>query len=144
MMHARNEIMPHLQEDHIDLLILDYLLGEGEFDSLQLVKQIYIRFPFLRVLISSSVESPAVVQLMSKAGARGFIGKSKSQIELIKVIRTVARGERYLNEDMIFQLDQIHESDKELHEFMEPRQEIGENPMTLKDLTQRELEVIRC
>lgn len=140
----RQEMMPAIERAEFDLLVLDYLLGDQELDGLQLVRQLHTHYPDLPILVSSSVESPAVVQLVIKAGARGYIGKSKDLSELICAIRQVAAGKRFLSYDMQLEIEKLQESDKELKEYIKPRTSNEDIPVLIRELSPRELEVIRC
>lgn len=140
----REEAIPALESGNIDLLVLDYLLREADLDGLQLIKHLRLRFPLLKILVSSAVESPAIVQLVIKAGVKGFIGKSKEQEELIDAIRHVAGGKRYLSADMQLELDKFHETDKEMISYLEPREEGEDIEVLIRELSPRELEVVRC
>lgn len=140
----REEAMPALETGNIDLLILDYLLREADLDGLQLIKHLRVRFPQLKILVSSSVESPAVVQLVIKAGVKGYIGKSKEHEELVEAIRQVGAGKRYLTADMQLELDKFHETDKEMLSYVEPRKEGDDIEVMIRQLSAREMEVVRC
>lgn len=147
MYKNRQEITPSLQNDEINLLVLDYLLAEDDFDGLMLVKHLRLHYPRLKILVSSAIESPAVVNQVIKAGVMGFIGKSKEQEELINAIRRVASGKRYLSTDMQYELDKFNEPDIEMLPYLEPhlRSSKGKDiEVLVRELTPREMEVIRC
>ncbi|MEG5569407.1 response regulator transcription factor [Enterobacter bugandensis] len=141
---SRHEMLTVLRNQEVDVLVLDYLLGENDVDGLVLIKQLLGHFPRLKILVSSSVESPGIVQLILRAGGRGFIGKSKSFGEIAGAIRTVAAGEKFITDDMHFQLDKIAETDGEMKMFIQPPAADESVERLLKTLTPREMEVIRC
>ncbi|CUU23637.1 MULTISPECIES: response regulator transcription factor [Duffyella] len=140
----REEMLTALQSVTVDVLVLDYLLADDEIDGLQMVRHLLTRHDKLKILVSTSLESVAVVQLLLKAGVRGFIGKSKEQSELLQAIRRVAQGERYLSEDMRDALEKAHSDDR--HKPDEPLTPgSGEALLTMmRDLSPREEEVLRC
>lgn len=142
---SRKEALPALESREIDLLILDYLLGDDELDGLKLIKHLRSRYPRLKIIVFSALESPAVVQLILKTGVQGFVGKSHEHDTLLKAIRTVGRGKTFLTDDMAVSLGYAAapgEKGKDIH-----RDESVEDtplPPLLHTLTERELEVVRC
>lgn len=138
------EAQSALEAGNIDLLVLDYLLQDADLDGLQLIKHLRLRFPKLKILVSSAMESPAIVQLVIKAGVKGFIGKSKEHEELVEAIRRVGKGKRYLSSDMQLKLDKFQETDKEMISYVEPRKEGEDIEVLIRELSPRELEVVRC
>ncbi|EJL82023.1 response regulator transcription factor [Pantoea sp. GM01] len=140
----RQQLMAFLQRHTVDVLVLDYMLGEDELDGLQMVKQLRVRYPELKILVSSAVEKPAIVQLLLKAGVHGFVGKSEDQEVLITALHQVCRNKHFLTADMLMEMDKFHESDREMHDYLLPRQMGDEITLILRELSPRELEVIRC
>ncbi|KTR88728.1 response regulator transcription factor [Pantoea dispersa] len=140
----RQQLMAFLQRQPIDILVLDYMLGEDQLDGLQMVKQLRLHYPQLKILVSSAVEKPAIVQLLLKAGVQGFVGKSHDQEVLIDAIHQICRGKRFLTPDMMLELDKFQESDREMHDYLAPRQAGDDITLLLRELSPREIEVIRC
>lgn len=140
----RQQLMTFLQSNAVDVLILDYMLGEEDLDGLQMVKQLRVRYPDLKILISSAVEKPAIVQLLLKAGVHGFVGKSEDQEVLIAALHQVCRNKRFLTADMLLEMDKFQESDREMHDYLLPREMGGDITLLLRELSPREIEVIRC
>jgi len=140
----RQQLMTFLQRHPLDILVLDYMLGEDQLDGLQMVKQLRLHYPQLKILVSSAVEKPAIVQLLLKAGVQGFVGKSHDQEVLIDAIHQICRGKRFLTPDMMLELDKFQESDREMHDYLMPRQAGDDISLLLRELSPREIEVIRC
>ena len=141
----RNDVIPYLARGEVDVLVLDYLLkGSDNTDGLQLVKHLILNYPTVKILLYTSVESPAVVQLVMKAGVKGFIGKSKELEELIHAIRYVAAGKIFLSADMQHELDKLAVSDKSMLPYVPVRPEGEEAHVLFRALSPREVEVIRC
>lgn len=92
MFATSKDMMAALRLAPADLLLVDFALGRNDIDGLNLIRALKVRFPQSRVLVSSSHDNPATVALAMKAGACGFIGKSRELSELIQAIRQVARG----------------------------------------------------
>jgi len=141
---SRQEMLSVLRTHEVDVLVLDYLLGENDVDGLLLIRQLLSHFPQLKILVSSSVESPGIVKLILRAGGWGFIGKSKSFREISEAIRLVASGSKFLTEDMRLQIERIAETDGEMKMYVQPSKADDSVDRLLKTLTPREIEVIRC
>lgn len=99
------ELLAGLRTEKADLLVLDYQLTDGELDGLRLIQLLRNHYPDLRILIFSSVERPATVNMAIRAGANGFFGKSQATEELVKAIRMVALDRLYLSPAMSAELD---------------------------------------
>ncbi|HBO3681028.1 DNA-binding response regulator [Pseudomonas aeruginosa] len=135
------ELLEALQTREIDLLVLDYMLRDGEQDGLTLLKTIRRCFPQLLILMSSSAEKPWLVNLMLNAGANGFVGKTESVDRLVEAVRKVSSGETYIPAFMAYELGRDPNT---------AREGAGDDAIgaeiLLKDsvLTPREQEVLRC
>ncbi|MBU4626659.1 response regulator transcription factor [Pseudomonas sp. BF61] len=99
------DLLKALRTEKADLLVLDYQLADGELDGLRLIQLLRSHHPDLRILIFSSVERPATVNMAIRAGANGFFGKSQATEELVKAIRMVALDRLYLSPAMSAELD---------------------------------------
>lgn len=138
---SRIDLMNFLRTNRIDVLILDYLLGEDDIDGLPMIKQLMSNFPWLKILLSSTLENTAIVRQALKAGVRGHIGKSRDASEVVAAVRQVAAGHICLSESM----------EKEFYLISEPtapgevedEQQVIEGIGRLDELSPRELEVLR-
>ncbi|WP_105102063.1 response regulator transcription factor [Microbulbifer pacificus] len=130
---SSKELFSSISENCPDLLILDYMLSKDELDGLALIKRLHIRFPLMKLLISSSAEDSVTVRLAIKAGASGFVGKSQSPDELVAAVRKLWKGNVYIPP---WAVDANSQSSLAGNE--------GENLLRLNDLSPRELEVLRC
>lgn len=137
------ELLEALRGETADLLLLDYQLRDGELDGLRLIQLLRNHYPELRILIYSSVERPATVNMAIRAGANGFFGKSQETEELMRAIRTVALDRLYLSPSMSAELDSTPKTPTPGAE----EGEAGENVGTLVNypaLSPKEREVLRC
>ncbi|KAA6177460.1 response regulator transcription factor [Pseudomonas marginalis] len=100
-------LLEALRSTTVDLLILDYQLSDGELDGLRLIQLLRSHYPQLRILVFSSVERPATVNMAIRAGANGFVGKSQETEDLLFAVRTVALDRLYLSPSMAAELDSI-------------------------------------
>ncbi len=101
--HSR-DLLTWLGAHRADVILLDYALGPGEIDGLNLIRLIRSRHPACRILMSSAFDAAATVALALRAGASGFFGKQQDLGELTGAIRTVARGHLYLRDGLALQV----------------------------------------
>ncbi|MFL1552004.1 response regulator [Pseudomonas sp. D47] len=133
-------LMEGLREAPVDLLILDYQLSDGEMDGLRLIDWLRKQYPELRIVVFSSMERPATVNMSIRAGARGFVGKSQESDDLIRAIRTVALDRIYLAPNMASELEKLP---------VPQDQDVGDSLEThalanFSELSPKESEVLRC
>ncbi|WP_321883865.1 response regulator [Burkholderia cepacia] len=84
---------------------LDYTLGPGEIDRLNLVRVVNTRFPDCRILMMSSSDTPATAQMTMPAGAPGFFGKREDPGKLTHAVRVVAEGFPCFSAELAAQMD---------------------------------------
>ncbi|WDD92472.1 response regulator transcription factor [Burkholderia sp. FERM BP-3421] len=94
------DLLRWLESHQVDVVLLDYVLGPDEIDGLNLIRLVHTRFQRCEILMTSSIEVPATVNLMMRAGAKGFIGKSQDLRELAHAVHVVARGKTYLSMEL--------------------------------------------
>lgn len=138
------ELISALRVLTIDLLVLDYQLHEGELDGLNLIRMLRKQHPQLLILISSSSEKPAIVNLAIGAGANGFLGKSQPVDDLVVAIRTVASGQLYLSSLMAFELDKKPVSGQECTSANGDDSPSDTLLVSNVALSPKEREVLRC
>ncbi len=141
----RQQLMTFLQRQPIDILVLDYMLGEDQLDGLQMVKQLRLHYPQLKISgVVRGGETGDCSAIAESRSVQGFVGKSHDQEVLIDAIHQICRGKRFLTPDMMLELDKFQESDREMHDYLTPRQAGDDITLMLRELSPREIEVIRC
>jgi two-component system invasion response regulator UvrY len=93
---ARNgaEMLAKLRQQHFDVVLLDVNMeGLSGLDTLESVRP---DFPKLPVLVLSMYPEEQYALAAIRAGANGYVSKDIDAPELIKAIRQVAAGSRYL------------------------------------------------
>jgi two-component system capsular synthesis response regulator RcsB len=142
--HATSrELMDGLREHPADLIVLDYQLSDGELDGLRLIQLVHNHYPELRIVIFSSLERPATVNMSIRAGANGFVGKSQETDELLRAIRMVALNRIYLAPAMAAELEKLpvpQLSESEVDQAFDGGVALADNP----ELSPKEREVLRC
>lgn len=97
------------EEQHWDIVICDLTMpGRSGLDALRQIKQIY---PSLPVLIMSMHAEDQYALRALKAGAAGYLGKDNIHEDIIKAIRTVLLGKRFITPTVAEKLAQAFESD---------------------------------
>jgi two-component system invasion response regulator UvrY len=105
-----------------DLVVLDVgLPGRGGLDVLRQLRQERPRLPVLMLSVHAA-DQYAVRAL--RAGASGYLTKDLAPEELIKAIRTVTRGHKYLTADVAERLARdLHQpSDRPRHDVLSERE----------------------
>jgi two-component system, NarL family, invasion response regulator UvrY len=116
------EALERARGDRYDVVVLDITMpGRSGFDVL---KELRVEWPELPVLVlSMHAEEQFAVRLL-KAGAAGYLNKESAPEELVKAIRKVVSGGRYVSptlaEKLAFEIDAG--SDKLAHETLSDRE----------------------
>lgn len=93
-----SELIELLEEENIDLLILD--LNLGDTNGIESIENVSNSFPTLPILVLSTYpEEPYAIQTF-KAGASGYLNKTVISAELIKAIRKITAGKKYISESL--------------------------------------------
>lgn len=137
-------LMSWLGQNRADVLVLDYILGNDQLDGLSLIKHIRTHHPQLKILLSSSMESVAVIRAALQLGIKGYITKREETPAYFAAIRTLASGKRSLPDDIATQLSQLPSRKRDRHILQDETDEASRMTQLSKLLTPREAEVIRC
>lgn len=90
-----DDALEQLRSTSCDVLLLDLSLpGKSGVDVLRTVRQ---RYPDLKVLILSGFPEESYALAMIKNGANGYLCKDCDQDDLLRAIRMVALGRRYVS-----------------------------------------------
>lgn len=89
------QVLDQIQNNEWDLLILDITMpGRGGLDVLKNLKALRPRLP---VLVLSMHPEDQYGKRMLKAGASGYMNKESAPEELMKAVRKLLRGGRYVS-----------------------------------------------
>lgn len=143
--HSR-ELLAWLQKNSADVLVLDYILGGDELDGLSLIKQILLRHPKLKVLLSSSMESLAVIRAAFMIGIKGYISKREEAQVYFEAIRVIDSGLRFIPDNIKSELRKIPVRKCDGAVLDGPLYHANGDKISHLDtlLSPREAEVIRC
>ena len=116
------EALKLVRSNSYDVVVLDISMPDKNgVDTLHDLKHVAPNLPVL--ILSGYAEAQYALNLM-RNGCKGYLSKDADSDEIIKAIRTVAGGKRYVSsilaELMTEQLS--HPSDKQLHEALSDRE----------------------
>lgn len=124
------EALEAIRDQQPDLVLLDLALpGKG---GLELLKDIKVFHPHVRVLVLSMHDESLYAERVIRAGARGYLMKSKGGTNLVTAIRKVLAGQVYLSAEISTRMLERLTAGKP-----------AERPPETALLTDRELEVFR-
>jgi DNA-binding NarL/FixJ family response regulator len=90
-----DEVMMRLREAEFDVIVLDISMPDRNgIDVLKLIRQRHAELPVL--ILSTYPEDQYAINLI-RAGASGYLTKESAPDDLVKAIRTVAQGRRYVS-----------------------------------------------
>ncbi len=124
---SAQQVLSEVQSDDWDLLILDVMMPGRS--GLDILKDLKGRRPKLPVLVLSTYPEALLGKRALKAGASGYMNKECAPEDLIKAVRRVLAGGRYVSPA----LAEILALDLDLH---------ADEPLHAR-LSDRELEVLR-
>lgn len=125
-----------LEKDTSDVVLMD--INMPIMGGLDTTREMHKRFPDVKVLALTMFDDTLHISEMIKAGASGYLLKNAGKEELINAITRVARGEKYVS----------NEVSVKIIENMFSKDQGGANtqqasPTRKAELTRRELEIIR-
>ena len=121
---ARNgqEVLQKTWDDNYDMVLLDISMPGNS--GLDILKQLKSEQPDLKILILSMHPEEQYAIRALKAGASGYLTKESTPNELVKAIRKISAGKKYVSaslaETIASHLDVM--SEKPLHEILSDRE----------------------
>ena len=83
---------------HPDVVVMDLLMPRK--DGIEATREIRQKMPDVQVVILTSNNTSDGLAHAVRSGANGAVLKSETESELVTAIRAVARGERYVTEEI--------------------------------------------
>jgi DNA-binding NarL/FixJ family response regulator len=99
---SSSETLNMLRRGGADVLILDIAMSDK--NSLHILPEIKALHPSMPVLILSMYDERQFVVQALRAGVSGYLTKEHAPDELIRAIRTILAGRRYIGESMAEQI----------------------------------------
>ncbi|GAB3502184.1 response regulator transcription factor [Emticicia fontis] len=126
------EVIKFIKNDEIDLLITDYRMPQ--MSGIELTIFLRLNNPKIKVLMLSVSEEAEMIREAFQAGVWGYMMKRAGKSELQKAIQTIAKGQKYFSESVVFELMRLGLTDNI------PKEEV---PNEFSQLTEREMDIIR-
>jgi DNA-binding NarL/FixJ family response regulator len=116
-----NATLSTLQRDNWNLLILD--INMPDRGGLDILRYVNASHPSTRVLVLSGYPERQYAMNVLRAGASGYVAKDAAPEVLLKAVRTVLQGRRYVSESLaeLLLLD-MDQTDKPLHALLSERE----------------------
>lgn len=111
----------------VDVVLMD--IDMPVLDGLAATERIKAKWPHVKVIILSMHDEAAMVQRMMELGANGYLVKNCGRDELLLAIRDVQAGRKHFSSAL-------------MESLLSKRQEIAAQSGLLKDLSERETEVL--
>ncbi len=116
------ETLEQLRAGGWQLVILD--INMPDKSGIDILRQIQVSYPDVRVLVVSGYSERQYATNVLKAGAMGFLSKESAPDEMLKAVKTVLAGRRYVSpalaELLVTQLDQ--DNDQPPHAALSERE----------------------
>lgn len=97
-----HETLDRVREGGFDLLLLD--LSMPGKSGIELIKQVKVESPKLRVLVLTMHEEDQYAVRAIRAGASGYLTKESAPAQLVSAIRRLAEGRLYISPNVAEQL----------------------------------------
>ena len=93
MLHRGRDVIPFLEQNPVDVLLLDIDLPD--LSGFELAKSVRMAYPNTNVLALSMLNDTQSVKRIMETGAAGYCIKSAGLDELLAAIQTVSNGNHY-------------------------------------------------
>lgn len=116
------EALNYIRKNEYDIVILDVTMPQKNgIDTLHDLKHIAPNLPVL--ILSGYAEEQYALNLM-RSGCKGYLSKDADSDEIIKAIRSIANGRKYISAELAELLtnELSNPSDKQLHETLSERE----------------------
>ena len=90
-----SELIEKVMKDEFDVVVLDITMPDT--NVLDVLKQIKKRLPTIQILVLSMHPEEQYAVRVLKAGASGYLTKESAPSELVKAIRKVSNGRKYIS-----------------------------------------------
>ena len=93
-----SEALVQLRRKSWDLLLMDIHMPDRS--GIDILKHVSTGYPAVKVLIMSALPEEQYARNVLRAGARGYLSKGGSAEELLKAVRLVLKGNRYVSDSL--------------------------------------------
>jgi two-component system, NarL family, invasion response regulator UvrY len=116
------EALNLIRKNKYDIVILDISMPDKNgVDTLHDLKHIAPDLPVL--VLSGYAEEQYALNLM-RSGCKGYLSKDADSDEIVKAIRTITNGKKYISSELaeLMTNELSHPSEKQLHEMLSERE----------------------
>ena len=92
------DLMALLEKEKPDVILMD--INMPKMNGIEATKIIDAKMPWVKVIALSMYDHPVYIKKMFKSGAKGFVSKNATKIELGKAIEMVYNGDIYISEEI--------------------------------------------
>jgi|SRR5690554_76290 len=90
-----DKLLPTLKQKRPNLLVLE--LSMPGIDGFQILRDIKIKFPEIKIVVFSSYPDEIYAQHCINSGAHGYVHKTTSSKDFSKIIKSIVNGDTYIN-----------------------------------------------
>lgn len=131
--NQRTDLLEKLKSARVNILILN--MHEVSVRNLNLIVQLRISHPGVRILVVSSIDSEEIILKTIKAGAKGFLGRESNLNDLAEAIYTIRSGHDFFNKSITHLL--LNRYISSLNEVSEP------SGAAVSQLSARQIEILK-
>ena len=116
------EALDLIWKEKYDLVILDISMpGKNGLQTLKEIKKYDSKLPVL--MLSMHAEEQYAMRAI-KAGASGYLTKESASEQLVRAIKKIYDGRKYISQELaeLLVTDIYHDDDKQLHEYLSDRE----------------------
>ena len=92
------DLMALLENEKPDVILMD--INMPKMNGIEATKILDEKMPWVKVIALSMYDHPVYIKKMFKSGAKGFVSKNATKMELGKAIQMVYGGEIYISEEI--------------------------------------------
>ena len=92
------DLMALLEKEKPDVILMD--INMPKMNGIEATKIIDAKMPWVKVIALSMYDHPVYIKKMFKSGAKGFVSKNATKMELGKAIEMVYNGDIYISEEI--------------------------------------------
>ncbi|AXF24657.1 DNA-binding response regulator [Burkholderia pyrrocinia] len=120
------DLVAALDEQPCDVVVVDYVMPGGKYgDGLALLSFLQRRYPALHLVTITMIDNPSVLRAIQKQGVGCILSKSDAISHLVGAVHAAYVGANYMSP------------------FIKQLLDGSEAPPTVRQLTTREIEVVR-
>lgn len=131
--NQRTNLLESLKSSRVNILILN--MHDVSVRNLNLIVQLRIGHPGIRILVVSSIDSEEIILKTIKAGAKGFLGRESNLNDLAEAIYTIRSGYDYFNKSITHLL---------LNKYISSLNEVSaSSDVAVSQLSARQIEILK-